>query len=231
MRRMKRVTTLVTLVGLFVIVMFAASVQGTPKIDPVEVSSPNNTLTEPPPPTGVSGPQQAPEPANATATTIISIVLVLLGIAILVFFAIVLARALLRAWRDRPLRVRDGDDVSHDVESVELPSEDDVVAPAIRRGIDGALRLIDERATPTDAIVAAWVGLEESASDAGLVRGVSETPSEFALRIITRRTGISEAAQVLLRLYERVRFGGYVADENDRADARMALKTIEEGWR
>ena len=61
----------------------------------------------------------------------------------------------------------------------------------MQRGIAGALATIDERATASDAIVAAWIGLEESAADAGVKRAASETPGEFVVRIITLRPGLS----------------------------------------
>ena len=82
-----------------------------------------------------------------------------------------------------------------------------------------------------DAIVAAWLGLEQSAADAGAARGKSETPGEFALRVITLRDGLSRDARTLLGLYQRVRFGEHDADEADRAAARRALQHLEEGWR
>jgi len=217
--------------GMFVVVLFAASVQGAPTIDPWEMSPPSDSPAAVPPPSGTPSPEPLPEPVDDIATTVIAVVLVVLGVAILLLLGYLLVRALIRAWRDRPLRARSGGDAAHDLDDLDAPAEDDAAAPVIRRGIVGALRSIDSGVTPADAIIAAWVGLEESAADAGLTRGMSETPSEFALRIITRRAGITGAAEDLLRLYERVRFGGYAAGEADRALARAALGTIEEGWR
>jgi hypothetical protein len=229
---MKRGLAIMGLAALFVIVMLAAAVQGTPRIDPFAIRPADDSPPVIPLPESSPSGTPTPQPvANDVLTAVIGIVLLILGALVLIALGIVLVRALLRAWANRPLSARPGDDVAHDLSPQDVPQDEEAVAPVIRRGIEGALQAVDERARPTDAIIAAWVGLEESAADAQLTRGVSETPSEFALRIITRRDGIGSAAHELLDLYERVRFGGHVADEGDRTAARKALRAIEEGWR
>lgn len=213
--------------------MLAASVQGIPTITPPDLAPAEGEVFEIPEATMSPGPTLTPppEPATDIASVVLSIIFLLFGIAVAALIMFFVVRALVRLWQDRPLQTREGGEVGFAVTAPDDTREADAAAPAIRRGIDGALRSIDERAKPGDAIVAAWVGLEESAADAGLSRGRSETPAEFALRIITRRAGITDAATTLLHLYERVRFGGYAAGEGDRDRARAALKTIEEGWR
>jgi len=227
----RRAGTAIGLIVLFVIVMLAASVQGIPRITPPDFARPETEPLELPQPTGSPTTGPLPEPESDLLNTIIGFVFLLIAIAAGVLIVILIVRLLMRAWRDRPLRRRDGGDVDVESTGEAILQEPDAVAPAIRRGVAGALRSIAEGATPRDAIIAAWVGLEESAADAGITRGRSETPSEFAMRIITRRAGITQAATSLLALYERVRFGGHDADEHDRAAARAALTTIGEGWR
>ncbi|MGM7677421.1 DUF4129 domain-containing protein [Microbacterium sp. A94] len=228
---MKRPAIVAAVGGLFLLVIFAAAVQGAPTINPPVFPAPSApTFTEPaqPMPTGSAAP--LPETGSDIVGAIIGTIFLILAALAVIAVLFLVVRALLRAWRDRPLRAQPGSDTGHDL--VEEPTAEDTAAaaPVIRRGIEGALKLIDERAIPADAIIASWVGLEESAADAGIARGMSETPAEFAIRIITQREGISDAADALLRLYESVRFGSYVADEQDRDTARTALKTIEEGW-
>jgi hypothetical protein len=211
--------------------MLAASVQGIPRITPPDLARPSDNGFDLPEPTGTPTDMPLPKPESDLLENVIRIVFLLVVVAAAVLIAILIIRMLMRAWRERPLRARAGGDVDAEAAGETAAPEADAAAPAIRRGIDGALRSIAEGATPTDAIVAAWLGLEESATDVGFSRGRSETPSEFALRIITRRSGITHAANALLDLYERVRFGGHDADEEDRAAARAALETIQEGWR
>lgn len=233
MRRVKRFAAVGVVVGLFLIVMIAAAVQGTASIE-LAPSEPRDPATVPPDVQESSMPSMAPIPENPTSEivgAIIGYVFLALVVVAAILVLLLVLRAVARAWRDRPLRTREGAETTFDLHEQVADAEQDVAAPVIRRGIQGALRTIDERLVPTDAIIAAWVGLEESAADAGITRGVSETPSEFALRIITRRSGITDAAGELLRLYERVRFGGSTADESDRTSARVALQQIEEGWR
>lgn len=228
---MKRLAYTAGLVGLFAIVMLAASVQGTPTITPPDLARIDGERFEPPEPTMTpdGSPTPLPERGSDLTEMIIGAIFLIFALVAATLIVTLVIRALMRAWRDRPLRRRDDGGAAFELSGEDSP--EDAAAPAIRRGIEGALRSIEERTTPADAIIAAWVGLEESAADAGLTRGRSETPAEFALRIITRRAGITDAATDLLRLYERVRFGGHQADEADRTAARAALKTIEEGWR
>lgn len=228
---MKRSIAIVSLVGVFAIVMIAAAVQGAPTITPFDTQPVNDSPPAVPLPTSLPSGTPAPQPVNDVVSAVLGIVLLILGGLIVIALGIFLMRALIRTWLNRPLARRSGDEVAYELKDHAVPQDEDAAAPVIRRGIEGALRAVQERAEPTDAIIAAWVGLEESAADADLTRGVSETPSEFALRIITRRAGIGAAAQRLLALYERVRFGGHVADEHDRTAARNALRAIEEGWR
>lgn len=220
-------------VVMFVIVMVASAVQGEPSFRPAPDLPPP---TSQPLPTTTSAPTGLPEdveidPTAAAVVQTLGIILMVLVAGGFIALLVVIARALVRAWLNRRLRVRDGDATASDVDPLAASPESSLATRAIRRGIAGALRVIDEPRPPSDAIVAAWIGLEESAADAGVRRSVSETPGEFALRIISRRPGIADEAAALLRLYERVRFGTYAATENDRVAARAALRRIDEVWR
>ncbi len=230
---MKRLFSVGAVVGLFVIMMITASMQGTPTImpphDPLDLS-PAKPLEESSSPMPSMEPLP-PDPASDAITAVVGSILLALLAALVAVIVVLVVRAIARAWQERPMKMTDGIEVGGDLDSQSHHAEPESVAPAIRRGIAGALHVIDDRAVANDAIVAAWLGLEESAEDAGMTRGASETPAEFALRIMSRRAGITEAARELLRLYERVRFGGYEAVESDRDSARASLRRIEEGWR
>lgn len=215
---------------LFLIVMLAASVAGHPSIrasDPEPLPLPTMT-----PPTESPGPRgDVPLPPDGFTGRAITAILAVLVAAAIIAAVIVVIRALLRAWRDRPLRRRDGTETETAGAGIEAPADAAPDAPAIRRGVAAARTAAERHPDPGDAIVAAWVGLEETATDSGIGRGRSETPSEFTLRILLRRPGIDEPARELLRLYEGVRFGGRIAGEAERMRAVQALARIEEGWR
>lgn len=223
---------LIGIAGFFAVVMFAASAQGTPQFGPwpIEGAEPTAVDNTPAPMESAPPPPPPEQPADSAILAIIGYVAAALIVAAVLAMVYLGVRYLVQLWRNRPLARRGAADVAVDV--VAAPVADaDPDAAVIRRGIDEALRTIDERPEPGDSIVAAWVGLEESAADAGAGRAANETPSEFTVRIIGRREGIADEIVVLLRLYEEVRFGGHVADDDDRARAATCLRGIQEGWR
>ncbi|GAA5204384.1 DUF4129 domain-containing protein [Microbacterium jejuense] len=214
------------------LLMLLASVQGAPQFR--SVPQPQVTTVPEPAPEPTTSGEPLPVPQGegdpGAVRTVILILLGLVAAALLALVVVAVIRAIRRAWENRELDVREGA-VLAAASSGAAATEAQPDAAVIQRGIAAALRHIGERAVPGDAIVAAWVGVEEAAADSGVVRGVSETPGEFAVRIIARRSAIDEDARRLLSLYERVRFGGYAATEADRAEARRLLERIEGEWR
>lgn len=223
----------VLIVGLFALLAWLTRVQGIPVFTPPDFVIPEGVS---PFPESTEGPAEYVEPPrreDAPFLTILINILMAGAIAAALVAAVFLIRWIVRvirdAWSDRSLRLQSAGGVGADVVA-EAVEEIAVDAPIMRRGISGALATLDDEAVPSEAIVAAWVGLEETARRAGIVRGKSETPAEFTLRLIIRTEAIREPAEALLRAYETVRFGGRIATEDDRRAARAALRAIEEGW-
>lgn len=226
---------LIAITGLFAVIMFAAAAQGLPQFGAWGGGGANEAEPEviPPMPMESTPPPMDP-PEDSLLLAIIGYVLAALVVAAVLAMVYFVVRQLIRflrgLWRDRPLARQEAARVDGEgVVGAPVVAEPDEAT--IRRGIAEALRTIDERPDPGDSIVAAWVGLEDSAADAGTGRGANETPSEFTVRIVGRRAGIAADVVTLLALYEQVRFGGHQADENDRATAAACLRGIEEGWR
>lgn len=96
-------------------------------------------------------------------------------------------------------------------------------------GARKALATLRERPSgpPSDAVVAAWLDLEEAAASSGAPRQDHETPTEFTGALLTRYEVDVEAASTLRRLYQRARFGepGRVT-ERDAASAVAALERV-----
>lgn len=233
--RLRNLLPLFAVAGAFVLVMLIASVQGLAQFTTTQSDQEEAVQPLPTQPPSTETPLFPPEPPKDNLfLTILGIVLGCLilaaVLAVLYFIVRALIRFLIAAWRERPSGPRDGAAIDAQA-SVGTPIDDAVESEVIRRGIAEALRTIDGHPVPGDSIVAAWVGLEESAADAGAARATSETPAEFTVRIIGQRGGIAEEITVLLGLYERVRFGGYRAEEDDRMLALQCLQAIEEGWR
>lgn len=215
---------------LFIVAILAASVAGQPDLtierqESRPLPGPDAQGT----PTGTPAPP--PGPASDDTLLIIGMVLALIMVSLLVVLLIWAIRMLIRMWRNRPLRRQQGAEVDVEVQGADVLGETEPDAPTIRRGIAAARVAVDAHADPTDAIVAAWLGLEETAADSGIGRAPSETQVEFTLRMLLRRPGIEAPARDLLRLYESVRFGGRIANEQQRTAAAQALMLIEAGWR
>ena len=102
--------------------------------------------------------------------------------------------------------------------------------PALRTGIELALQVLDEQREPADAIVRAWLGLQETAEESGIVRRPAETPTEFTSRILSRAFADDRAIRTLLRLYLRTRFGDHPVTTDDVAAVRAALQELVRTW-
>lgn len=169
----------------------------------------------------IGGPQtdQALVIVQALATSLLALAAILL----LVAFVRMLMRIRLRlAARAQPVAAM-GDHAAGVGDSV-------VEAPVVRRGIALALSALDDVRDPSDAVVRAWLGFEDVAVAAGAARRPSETPTEYAVRIISRYDADRDAAERLVRIYEDVRFGGRRADAGTVADARACLLRLQASW-
>lgn len=100
----------------------------------------------------------------------------------------------------------------------------------VRRGLDRAAEVLAEPREPRDAIERAWVGLEEGAADSGVRRLPAETPAEFAARVVARVAADRDAADRLLRIYLRARFGSAPITADDIAQAREAVGALQASW-
>ena len=97
---------------------------------------------------------------------------------------------------------------------------------ALREGVAAAARHLRSTARPVDAVVAAWVRLEEAAAASGLPRDPAATPTEFTLAVLDRTHADRTATRALLDLYLRARFGDEHLDADDVAAARRAVDVI-----
>lgn len=226
--------TMLMVSGLLTAIMLAASLQGHPRFSVLPPPSPaqEGVGVAEPTPSGTPAPLEELEDSVLITIvgTVIAVIVVAAVLAALFLAGRMLVRLLIELWRNRALARRAATVVdSAPATGADAGEEPD--SAAIRRGIAEALRTIESHPTPQDSIIAAWVAMEETASDAGVGRRSSETPAEFTTRIIGSRSGVSGDIATLLDLYERVRFGGHRAGEQDRAVASRCLRAIEKGWR
>jgi hypothetical protein len=211
------------------LLMAIAALQGVPQFGDIAVERRSPLPT---PTSGTQAPDgaqvgQIPDsPLLGVIVVVVELVIAAGFLALLAWLFWRLARAL---WAARPLSRETGG--AGDAGTGAVAGDDAVDAGAIRSAAADAQQAVDAHRDPGDAIVAAWVHLEEAAARAGRSRLPSETPGEFAVRILRRRPGVDAELETLLGLYESVRFGGEQADESGRATARRCLAIVEEAWR
>jgi len=102
--------------------------------------------------------------------------------------------------------------------------------PEMQRGLETALARLDEIADPGNAVIAAWIALEEAAAESGVARTPSQTPTEFTMSILELLNADPVAATTLLRLYHRVRFAHHRPSASDVTAARASLIRLAEYW-
>lgn len=83
-----------------------------------------------------------------------------------------------------------------------------------------------ETGTPTDAIVACWVRLEEEVAAAGLKEDRSRTSTEVVADVLREHDVDAGALAELAGLYREARFSAHDLTEAHRARARDALTTV-----
>ena len=102
--------------------------------------------------------------------------------------------------------------------------------PALEDGVAAATRLIDdERLPPGDAVIAAWVALEEAAARSGVARHSAQTASEFTVQVLDATQADPGATRRLLDLYLAARFSEHVLRSDDVRAARAALVALADG--
>ncbi|WP_454043908.1 DUF4129 domain-containing protein [Cellulosimicrobium sp. Marseille-Q8652] len=79
---------------------------------------------------------------------------------------------------------------------------------------------------PRDAVIAAWVSLEDAAALAGAHRDPAQTPTEFTVAVLDRTPADPGAVATLRGLYHRARFRGADIDAGDVRAARAALRRL-----
>jgi hypothetical protein len=173
-------------------------------------------------------PPRIPAPRGAGSFPLGTVVLSIIAAVAAVGVAVLLWRW----WAGRPSRAvaSRNSAVAAAMSEIPIEPEPEPDTPVLRTGIELALQVLDEQREPADAIVRAWVGLQETAEESGIVRRLAETPTEFTSRILSRAFADDRAIRTLLRLYLRTRFGDHPVTTDDVAAVRTALQELVRTW-
>lgn len=227
-----RAPTIAIITALFcVVVAIGAGLQGrfdfggprwVPGVPPVKLL----TQTAPPRPTAAE--------TAVPGHLVINSVLVIGWAPILIVFAVLALAGLLllvaywlRRRRPPPQRLPGIDGTLGEVSAYAETTAD---VPTLQRGLALAADVLESGREPRDAIVRAWLGLQEAAEDSGLRRRPAETPTEFTTRVFDSVEADRAAAAALLAVYLRVRFRSVPATEADVEVARRSIRRLRETW-
>ncbi|PWD50280.1 hypothetical protein C8046_05990 [Serinibacter arcticus] len=220
--------------GVLLLAVLGAGLRGTWDADPPPADTPppgtppSPDLTPPESATlEPAEPIEPVEPVTSTAPEWVTDALTALAVAFVVVLVILGVRwlwAYLAARRTTRLEAADpgATSLAEDTEVIEPPD----LAPALER----AGRALRTGEAPGDAIVAAWVALEETAAASGAARSPSDTPTEFTTALLDRTAADPDAVARLRETYRAARFGSHRPTDADVAAAADALDRIEATW-
>ena len=141
-------------------------------------------------------------------------------VAVVAALVLWLVAAVLREVRVRRIRTDAREGVAFAVLDEPIRVAEQVAADADEQ--DTLLRVGD----PRNAIVAAWHRFEVQGERAGVARRVSETSSEYALRILDLADADAGPVNRLAELYREARFSDHPVTEEHRSEALAALAGI-----
>ncbi len=153
-----------------------------------------------------------------------------LELLVIVVVAIGIGVLLLRLWGRRRAPASPGLHAETAAPIQVAPPAPEPEPEVLLTGIEFALRTLEEERDPADAVVKAWLGLQETAEESGILRSPSETPTEFATRVLNTAFADDRALRTLLRLYLRTRFSDHPVTTEDVGAVRIALQQLLENW-
>ena len=97
---------------------------------------------------------------------------------------------------------------------------------AVVEAVDLSLDALRREPDPRQAVIAAYVAMERSLSDAGFGRKRSEAPLEYLRRVIAAPTQVGDEVRTITLLFTHAKFSDHAVDESMRSRAIEALGGI-----
>lgn len=157
-----------------------------------------------------------------TSRDILAIVAIILLVALLAWIGVALGRRLQDRYAPEPETPR-----TTTTGEPAVTAAPDVVTAQLKDRVQQALTAVDQaRAVPRDAVVAAWVALEDAAAAHGTTRDPAHTPTEFTTAVLAATPAPAADIATLRGLYQRARFTSHPVTDDDVTTARRALSGI-----
>ena len=229
MRARNRALLAVAAAGaLLVLAVVGAAVRGPWVVEPRNFDFGFLTLpqqTPPPQETPAAAPTPVLPPASEGGTPLD---LSWVGLVLAALAAGLIALLLWRLWLRyrRPLPEAEGARSS----SLADPVDQIPDIPVLLRGVEAARLSLTQIVDPTDAVIAAWLSLEEAAASSGVTRHPAQTPTEFTVAILVTTDAAPDATQELLALYHLARFSTHPVTPADVDRASRCLGDIAASW-
>lgn len=212
------------------LVVIAATATGRWELNPRwELGAPSTTdVPTQPAATGVPSTTPSPD-APFNPEDVPSPDLTWLAVVISVIAAAVVLLVVLRvlAYLRRP-RAEDPPDPRTSTGFGEDEPEPDL--PALHEGVLDAVEQLRAAGPPRDAIVSAWLAMEDAADRSGVHRRPAQTPTEHVTAVLARTGADPAATDTLLHLYHRARFSAREPDRTDVDAAGRALEALAASW-
>ncbi|AEG44294.1 DUF4129 domain-containing protein [Isoptericola variabilis] len=211
--------------GLLVLVVLGAAAATPWRVTPPEAllgEVPGLMPSLPSAPTSV--PSEAPRAEPESGGGDLGLALLLAGLLVVAVLLALAGRRILAALRDaEPPPEPDTTEVGVAAADGAAPA---VTVEELADAVALALRRLDGARTPHDAVVAAWVSLEEAAARHGTERDPAQTPTEFTVALLHDSPAPAADVATLRRLYHHARFASRPVDADQAAAARDALERI-----
>lgn len=155
--------------------------------------------------------------------SVVAILFAVLVIALVAFVIYRLVGRLRAAWRP------EDDQFEPDEADGDVPGQAVIVDIAsLASAVARAEAHLAGVAQPGDAVIAAWVALEDEAALQGTGRDPAQTPTEFTSALLQHTPAPADAVAVLRGLYHRARFTARPVSPKDVQRARESLARIAE---
>jgi hypothetical protein len=189
----------------------------TPAFSGVEAKAPGQEYATGPDPTAHDARRTGPRATSPFVVDLLDWVMKLLLAVVVLAVLVVVTRALLERWFAR------GGPRPETAFSEVLPET------LLERARESEALLA--RGTPTNAVIAAWLALEEAVRSTGVGADDARTAAELVTAVLRAYAVRREPLDRLAELYREARFSRHPIEESMRTEAAKALRLVQDDLR